>query len=105
MGHELPETLPVNKSVEHCAIRVFGVNKDGNSVCAHIHNFHGYLWVELQNLDLLPKGGDYEYFGYGRVDGNYERIKKRQLGEHGALDPLNKQQTTPEIRKMESEYL
>ena len=28
-------------------IRLYGVNQDGNSVCAHVYNFRPYFYAEL----------------------------------------------------------
>ena len=30
-------------------IRMYGINEEGNSVCAHVHNFVAYFYVELTN--------------------------------------------------------
>lgn len=38
-------------------IRLFGVNAQGNSVCAHVHNFTAYFYAHIveRNITLSPE--------------------------------------------------
>ena len=38
-------------------VRLFGINVKGNSVCAHVHNFKSYFYVEVDTkiYDVLPE--------------------------------------------------
>ena len=44
---KLPDYLGLEKVTEHAVIRIFGVNAAGNSVLAHVHQFHSYFYVEI----------------------------------------------------------
>lgn len=67
-GCLFPKYLEANRAIEHSLLRVFGVTKEGWSVLTHLHNFHSYLWVELQRINLLPKPGQYKYEGLAQID-------------------------------------
>ena len=41
-------TLDDNEEIQKPVICLFGVNAEGNSVCAHIHNFMPYFYVHVQ---------------------------------------------------------
>lgn len=49
--------MPGARSGPVPVMRMYGVNKAGNSICAHVHGFHPYFFVPAPtefNKDLLP---------------------------------------------------
>ena len=48
-------------------IRLFGVNAQGNSVCAHVHNFTAYFYVHIVESNLTLTAQEIEQF---RIDLN-----------------------------------
>ncbi len=44
------------KDTESSVIRIFGVNAQGNSVMAHVHNFTPYFYVgvDTNQVNLMP---------------------------------------------------
>ena len=43
-------------------IRLFGVNAQGNSVCAHVHNFTAYFYIHIIEKDVTITAEDIENF-------------------------------------------
>ena len=43
-------------------IRLFGVNANGNSVCAHVHNFTAYFYVHICEKDVTITTEQIEQF-------------------------------------------
>ena len=43
-------------------IRLFGVNSQGNSVCAHVHNFTAYFYIHIIEKDVTITAEDIENF-------------------------------------------
>ena len=43
-------------------IRLFGVNANGNSVCAHVHNFTAYFYIHIIEKDVTITAEDIENF-------------------------------------------
>jgi len=43
-------------------IRLFGVNAQGNSVCAHVHNFTSYLYIHIIEPNVTVTEEDLQEF-------------------------------------------
>ena len=73
-------------------MRMFGITKAGNSVCAHVHGFHPYLFIEAPP-NFKPAGMawpilflffmDIEHKIIGLKDRGDEKYVDENMSEHG----------------------